>query len=134
MEDIEKILKIVNNQLKYTKDINEKVNLIRQVRSIMNEVEQVTKEFYDDLNENYEYCDKCKKWYSKDQYKEETKTFLYKDTPLTYPDSNNINDIKFGDKIVDKTYLICPVCGDRKCIKTITTNYIFDGKDHKIGG
>ena len=93
MEDIEKILKIVNNQLKYTKDINEKVNLIRQVKNIMNEVEQVTKEFYDDLN-----------------------------------------DIKLGDKIVDKTYLICPVCGDRECIKTITTNYIFDGKDHKIGG
>ena len=131
-------IRIVENTLndileKFDKcSINEKYELTKILSRFSNTANFKQRELYYLLGKDYEYCEKCDKWWYKDIFEEETELIHYKDTPINYPDSNNISDLKFCDKDIERTYHICPVCRNKRTIKTVVTKYVFNGKEYDM--
>lgn len=78
---------------------------------ILERISMAVKSVQDDIFENIEYCDCCKKRFNKTECETcmETRTEVEK----TYSDAGYGDDDLFGDVTADYYYYICPHCHGR---------------------
>ena len=130
---IKNTITAIKKEYNSNEDVNEKYELIIELLKFANYIDISKRELFTYLGKNYELCEKCNKWYPIKDFNTDIVVNTYKDTPLNYPDDNDkISDLKIGDKEVELTYHICPVCKNKRIVKTVTTKYVFNGKTYNI--
>ena len=131
MTKIEEALFTIDMELRYMKDMNQKEEEINRLKKFYDRFEDIRLKFYKELIDNYEYCEVCKKWLPKNNFKSVVEKIKYKDEPITYNEID-IRKMKFIDRDVEKEYHVCSICGDVRCVKTTTIRYIINGKSYEM--